>query len=99
MKPSLSIAIDFDDTFTASPELWSAFIQNAKRLGHRPMIVTSRRNSEWNTEIINNLLDTWGCQVPIHFCNLASKVETMRQRGFKVDIWIDDSPNALVFGH
>jgi hypothetical protein len=37
--------------------------------------------------------------VPIIFCNLASKLVTMQNRGTKVDIWIDDSPYAIVNGY
>lgn len=95
----LTFALDFDDTFTACPELWSDFVLKSKALGHSWYMVTARRNTEENTETINALLDHWGCQMPIIFSSLASKFDTMRDRGLKVDIWIDDSPHAIVHGH
>tara|TARA_R100001086_G_scaffold231526_1_gene152298 strand:+ start:414 stop:743 length:330 start_codon:yes stop_codon:yes gene_type:complete len=95
----LTIAIDFDDTFTADPKLWSTFIQNATEAGHQVMCVTARRQSAENEDIINSMFDHWQCQMPIIFSNLSSKVDEMERRGLKVDIWIDDAPYALVHGH
>ena len=94
-----TIAMDFDDTFTADPQLWSRFIKDAKERGHRFYCVTARRDSAENIELINQWFDKYECQMPIVFANLASKVATMEKRGIKVDIWIDDAPFALVHGH
>ena len=95
----MTIAIDFDDTFTADPVLWSAFIKSAKARGHKPMCVTGRRNSEENIDLINAEFDRWDCQMPVFFCNLSSKVDTMERHGVKIDVWIDDAPLTLVHGH
>ena len=40
MEP-LIIAIDFDDTFSADPELWTAFILNAQQRGHKIICVSA----------------------------------------------------------
>lgn len=93
------IAMDFDETFTADPGLWSTFIRHAKSRGHHFFCVTARRETEQNIELINAAFDEWECQMPIVFANLSSKVTTMEKRGIKVDIWIDDAPFALVHGH
>lgn len=98
-KRTLTFALDFDDTFTADPELWAAFIRQAKDRGHHFFCVTARRQSESNVDLINAAFDQWQCQMPIIFCNLHSKVTTMEKRGIRVDIWIDDAPFALVHGH
>lgn len=95
---SLNIALDFDDTFTADPVLWGNFIKSAKLRGHQVFCVTARRESEENIDTINAQFDHWGCQIPIFFCNLASKLDQMEGRGIKIDIWIDDSPFAIVNG-
>lgn len=92
-------ALDFDDTFTADPWLWSRFVRDAIGRGHRFYCVTARRDSDENVDLINKAFDYWGCQMPIIFANLSSKVTTMERRGIKVDIWIDDAPFALVHGH
>jgi hypothetical protein len=96
---SKTIAMDFDDTFTADPELWSAFIVTAQDRGHRVLCVTARRDTDENRQILTEYFEQHGVDVPIIFCNLASKLHSMERRGTKVDIWIDDSPYAIVNGY
>jgi len=98
MTDCLTIAVDFDDTFTADPVLWSKFVQHAKQLGHNPIVVTARRNTAENMDLINEQLSHFDCHMRIYFSNLGSKVECMEKRGINVDIWIDDAPYALVHG-
>lgn len=99
MSSELVIAIDFDDTFTADVQLWAAFIRDAKQRGHRVVCVTARRESEENTEEINDLFRENRCMVPIVFCNMGSKMWTMEQQiGMKVNIWIDDAPHSVIHG-
>lgn len=96
---SLTIAIDFDDTFTADPVMWSAFIEQATtKHGHRVLCVTSRRDDEENREDIERCFSQFGISIPVIFSNMGSKLWTMEQRNVKVDIWIDDAPHALVHG-
>ena len=95
----LTIAIDYDDTFTADPELWGQFIRLAKSRGHRCVMVTARRNTEENCEDLNAMLDEHDCQMVIIFSELGSKLRATESRGIKVDIWIDDDPEKLVRGH
>jgi hypothetical protein len=96
---SKTIAIDFDDTFTADPELWSQFIAHAQDRGHRVLCVTARRDTDENRDDMTSCFILYGVDVPIIFCNLSSKLHTMERRGTKVDIWIDDSPYAIVNGY
>ena len=95
----LTIAMDYDDTFTADMKFWSAFVQNANGAGHRVVCVTARRNTEENTDEINSKFNHWGCHMPIVFTELGSKLHAVEKRGLKIDIWIDDNPEALVRGH
>lgn len=94
----LIIAIDYDDTFTADPGLFSAFVALAKR-NHTVCIVTARRCTDENIEKLNADLDHWDCQMPIFFTSLQSKTEYMKKIGIDVNIWIDDNPHALLNGH
>ena len=94
----LKIALDFDDTLTADLKLWSTFVENAKGAGHQVYLVTARRETEENCELINSILDHWGCQMPIIFTNLGSKILATQRRGIQIDIWIDDDPKSLVHG-
>lgn len=95
----LTIAIDYDDTFTADPLLWSGFINLAKSLGHKLVMITARRDTEENIDQINADLDHWNCQMPVFFSNLGSKIELAKKRGLNIDIWIDDNIHALLNGH
>lgn len=97
-KP-LTFALDFDDTFTACPELWAMFINQAKSLGHTVYIVTARRGTTENADIIRDAMFDACCEVSVVFSSLGSKIHAMERRGIKVDIWIDDDPEKLVKGH
>ena len=92
---SKTIAIDFDDTFTADPEMWGEIIRLMKQRGHDPIMVTARRDTLENNELINVWLDKHKCQMRIYFTGLASKIQFMEKRGIRVDIWIDDDPCLL----
>lgn len=96
---NLCIAVDYDGTFTADPVLFSSLIQNAKGAGHSVYIVTARRETEESCDQINADLDHWGCQCPVIFTALASKIDTCRRRGIEIDIWVDDDPRAVAYGH
>ncbi len=98
MGKTLTIAIDFDDTFTADPELFSQFICDAQGLGHYVVCVTARRDTDENRQHISECFAEYGVDIPIIFSNLGSKLYTVEKRGLKVDIWIDDAPYAIVNG-
>jgi hypothetical protein len=86
------IALDYDGTYNAAPELWDEFISIAERRGHRVLLVTARHDTEENRE---------DCRVrclPRHshyFTNHASKRWHMSQLGIKVDVWVDDMPESV----
>lgn len=94
----LIIAIDFDDTFTADEHLWAAFIHSALKKSHTVYCVTSRRDSDNSLKEIKNRFSVHRIEIQVVFCNLKSKLQTMEDRGIKVNIWIDDAPHALVHG-
>ncbi len=96
---SLTIAIDFDDTFTGAPELWEKFIHQAQQAGHTVICVTSRRNTMENQDLLDRAFSQFHVMLPIWFCDLKSKLKEMEKRNIKVDIWIDDDPVTLVRGH
>lgn len=95
----LTFGIDYDDTFTAAPELISAFVLDAESRGHRVILVTARRETEDSLLDIRECLASFGCRLPIVFTHLGSKLEAVKKRNIKVDIWMDDNPEALVHGH
>ena len=99
MLQSKTFALDFDDTFTADPELWAAFVKLGISRGHKFYCVTARRSTLENENTINDAFEGQGIQMPIIFSNLGSKIEEVDRRGIKIDIWCDDAPYAIVYGH
>lgn len=99
MASSLNIAIDFDGTLTADPFLWSGFIHTAREVGHKVFVVTARRDTEENREELKEWMEAHGIKASVLFSSLGSKIALMKDRGIRVDIWIDDDPATLVRGH
>jgi len=96
---SLTFALDFDDTLTADPRLWAIFVTAARASGHRVWLVTARRDTEENHQIIDEWLEHWGHNLPVLFTNLGSKLAAVERQGIRIDIWIDDDHTSLVHGH
>lgn len=92
----MNIALDFDDTFTAAPDMWKRFIHDADTLGHQVWIVTARRDTAENREIICKALGRHEDYVGITFANLKSKLKHCESIGLRINIWIDDSPYAII---
>lgn len=88
----MRIALDWDDTYTADPELWEYFISGAKKRGHKIVFVTCRRDTEENREIIQHPTEL------VVFTNLAPKRDYMERLNMPVDIWIDDLPECVKEG-
>lgn len=95
----MRIGIDFDETLTKDPVLWSEFIQMSGSRGHDVVCVTARRLTEENAEFLNEWMSENGIDIPIYFTRLSSKVEYMKKLGMDVDIWIDDDPRSCALGH
>ena len=88
----MRIAIDYDGTYTADPELWDQFIELAKARGHGVVIVTCRRPTDENYQDCHHK----NCLTV--FTNLSSKVSYMEKLGINVDVWIDDDPACILHG-
>lgn len=91
----MTISLDFDDTFTADPELWTAFVQQAHARGHTVLLTTNR---------------PWAFRREVHkavaglpfreviFAGRTPKRLAARQRGYEVDVWVDDLPHTVDLG-
>ena len=93
-----TIAIDYDDTFTADMALWSGFMRAAQEAGHAVICVTAREDNARDRGQIEQTFEVWDCVVPVTFTNRGSKLEAMAAAGVGVDIWIDNDPVTLVSG-
>lgn len=94
----LTIAIDFDGTITACPELWAKVIALMEADGHRVVMVTCRSDSEANVNFVREYLRRYGIVLPMLFTSNGSKIEAAKERGWDVDIWCDDQPHTIVHG-
>lgn len=92
MTAPLTIAIDFDETFTADVHLWRAFVALAQSLGHRVICVSARRNELAHRQELEHALPDG---VPVLLSYDCPKRVYAADKGFDVDIWIDDMPESI----
>ena len=92
----MNIAIDYDNTYSADPTLWNAFIGNAFLRGHKVYCVTGR-NPESNTEVLYSIGTLIGPQ-NCFFTSSQGKIAYMAKKGIDIHVWIDDNPDAIVRG-
>jgi hypothetical protein len=83
----LTIALDYDDCYTADPWLWDTFIASARSAGHSVICVTCRHDDPGDS--LRKL------PIPVYYTEMAPKRWHMEQLGIDVDIWIDDYPECV----
>ena len=92
----MRIALDFDDTYTKDPDLWVVFTDEARDNGHEVYIVTARPDDGDNLDVeLSKIVRLLG--IPVIYCNYHPKRHYCDVvKNLKFDIWIDDSPEAIV---
>ena len=88
----LTIALDYDQTYTADCELWHCFISTAIKFGHKIICVSARENTPGNRYELTQALPIG---IPVLLCYGQSKREYAIAAGYNVDIWIDDHPETV----
>lgn len=93
----LTLALDFDRTFTSDIEFWRLFVALAAKRGHTVLCVTGRTETPYSRlELLNVFGErTFRLLRDCIFCDHAPKRAVTRQRGYLVDIWIDDLPEGV----
>lgn len=86
------IAIDYDDTFTAHPDMWRHVIWIMKEYKHRVVCVTNRESSQMKD--VYEALDGIIPKQDIFPAGISLKRPFMENKNIHVDIWIDDMPEA-----
>ena len=89
----MKIALDYDDTFTADPELWKHFIVMARSRGHEIRFVTFRWEPTEGYDPKHNAdikKDAAELDIEIVFTHGFQK-----EHHYQADIWIDDCPEAI----
>ena len=84
----MKIALDFDETYTEDPILWTAFIDNCRERKHTVTFVTYRPSNGNNQDIE---LEAQCLGIDIVYTSGKQK-----QHCFDADVWIDDSPETIV---
>jgi len=89
----LIIAIDYDGTYTADPELWDKFIKNAKDRDHEVWCVTMRY-PEQGADVeksIGKYVDK------VYYTSMKAKANYLINLNLDrlPNIWIDDNPQAV----
>ena len=80
----MNINIDYDNTYTANPNMWDEIIQTMHKYGCEVYCITKRLGS----------LDERKPQIPVIHA-VKSKLEASVASGVKIDIWIDDKPQSI----
>ena len=86
------IALDYDGTYTADPELWDGFIAAARARGHQVIICTMRHDTEPVDEALVAKVDR------VVYTGRRTKCVHMSNLGIIPKIWIDDRPETILMG-
>jgi hypothetical protein len=90
----MKIALDYDNTYSASPAFWRAFGTLARLHGHEVRIVTARDERHDRTAPL--------IEVEKHFeviyCRGIAKKWYLTHfgGGFQPDVWVDDKPESIL---
>lgn len=90
----MNIALDYDGTYTADPDLWESFIDRAYENGHYVFIVTSRHPEIDNNKVLEKLKKTTNGVIFTNYKAKRHYVES--QEGIKIDVWIDNDPRGII---
>ena len=90
----MNIAIDYDDTYSSSPNMFNEIIHTFWNYGHKVYIVTYRDSTQFND------MDMYIKHIDDYiFTSGIGKQKYCEDNGLKIDIWIDDSPEAICFDY
>lgn len=90
-KP-LTIAVDYDGTYSADPDTFTHVIELFLKAGHTVICVTGRSDDGVMDVPVRESI---GKIVPCVFAGKEWKIVAARDAGYKVDIWIDDIPGMI----
>ena len=94
----MNIALDFDNTITADPELFLWFAGIAIQRGHTVYCVSYRWNA--NPPVLPKIrIGDVEHVIPVHCTEWKAKRKHMAELGIKIDVWVDDTPESAHFDH
>lgn len=93
MTSQLTIALDYDGTYDEDPDLWDFFIEKCLKRQHDICLITFRDDRYDKTPLLLKLEK----KIPVYYTRGVAKRWWADQFGpGKVDIWIDDRPEAII---
>ena len=92
---SLTISLDYDDTFTAAPGLWRSWILDAASRGHRILCISRRDDTDENRAAVSASFDGLPIDQTILCGPRTQKRDAARAAELEVDVWIDDRPEGI----
>lgn len=91
----LNIAVDFDRTYSADPATWLHIMRYLHSQGHNPFIVTARNQDLDGNDYLDAIAQTG---FDIYWCDGVAKRWCLANHyDVKVDIWIDDKPENILY--
>jgi len=83
--PDITVAIDYDETFTTCRKTWTAVIELLRQSGANVICISARFPN---------------CPIPdfpgqVYYACGQLKGEYAEDNGIKVDVWIDDWPSCI----
>jgi len=94
---SLTISLDYDQTYTAAPGLWRSFLLDAGNRGAKVFCITRREDTPENRAAVQaGFGDAYEVLAGVVLCGPDTlKRAAAEAAGLSVDIWIDDSPQLV----
>jgi len=91
----MTISFDFDETFTAAPELFASVMDVFRAAGWM-VIVCTRRGDQRRPTAESVIDDRFAGSVPVVRARGIPKWQAAREAGFEVDVWVDDDPGSVL---
>lgn len=89
------VAVDYDDTISHHDTGWLSILKAFELTGYRVIIVTYRQPHAY-PEDLQFLIDKG---YKVYFTSQVAKRLYMREKGIEVDIWVDDTPESILFDY
>lgn len=92
MHKSTLFSFDFDNTISRDPQGFLAVMEMLEKRGHQVIVCTARLREVY-PEDLQFLLDKG---YKVYWSEHKSKDNYLRSIGIKVDVWVDDCPDAVL---
>ena len=86
------ISLDYDNTYSCDRELWWQVVKLAQARGHTVICVSGRDNVPLHRDALTKDLPPG---LPIILCDHLLKRAAAEKQGWKIDVWIDDTPEGI----